>query len=91
MSLKLKIADLEYPDGVAPVSYTHLDVYKRQGKHCTSHRRDSHSFIFHTHFLNDFGNEFVYHTVTATRAVVPVSYTHLDVYKRQIQDNEHRK
>ena len=55
-----------------PVSYTHLDVYKRQDE---------------THFSRgdveqalraaDVVIERVYRT--------PVSYTHLDVYKRQIE------
>ena len=52
-----------------PVSYTHLDVYKRQlqavaFRHVALDRRNPALIVFFK------GNE-------------PVSYTHLDVYKRQ--------
>ena len=65
------------------VSYTHLDVYKRQVQHDALHLA--------------FGNIVVYrYRAVATKDVQlspliqgvvdgfrPVSYTHLDVYKRQ--------
>ena len=51
-----------------PVSYTHLDVYKRQQQCCPScHARRPHCSTWQRQ----------------TRFPVPVSYTHLDVYKRQ--------
>ena len=61
-----------------PVSYTHLDVYKRQVSDIIAH-------------LNGKGIQAVRQTVYAdTNAlidagidIVAVSYTHLDVYKRQ--------
>ena len=55
---------------VVPVSYTHLDVYKRQGIKKTDLSRD----------------EFLKHAWAWTEehgGIIPVSYTHLDVYKRQ--------
>ena len=64
-----------------PVSYTHLDVYKRQDRTCSGGFGD---------FTDDTGN-------LQGRGVCSfyksdqhlygaVSYTHLDVYKRQIPD-----
>ena len=52
------------------VSYTHLDVYKRQTPPCTQ--------SVHT--------EEERHETSARYSLIrgPVSYTHLDVYKRQI-------
>ena len=66
-----KIADMNsrYYD---PVSYTHLDVYKRQEK------KESPIGVlwgwgkpYHGKFIG---------------SIIPVSYTHLDVYKRQAQE-----
>ena len=65
------------------VSYTHLDVYKRQGS-----ARRAHDNRFAQRKANDggvginarlFGDD---GGGVADR--IPVSYTHLDVYKRQI-------
>ena len=55
--------------GDFPVSYTHLDVYKRQLLLC----------------LHDPINYIIMFLIAAGVAFAPVSYTHLDVYKRQIQ------
>ena len=57
-----------------PVSYTHLDVYKRQGLY-QQLRRLPHSF---PHIKDSPAKTPTFQT---TRS--PVSYTHLDVYKRQ--------
>ena len=64
-----------------PVSYTHLDVYKRQTHYstdrtdiddfsssCLAHIRQHH--FAHVHYAEEI-------------SIHPVSYTHLDVYKRQ--------
>ena len=74
-----------------PVSYTHLDVYKRQ---LQIPSRSLRLYLLVTTALTlctlfPFGAE---HYVTAclltgalmTAASIPVSYTHLDVYKRQM-------
>ena len=57
-----------------PVSYTHLDVYKRQGEYETA-AEDIYLDVIHRekapYWVKADGHE-------------PVSYTHLDVYKRQI-------
>ena len=62
------------PDAIAavtplPVSYTHLDVYKRQRGHCSAstspHDRSGTDWVL--------------------AGSISVSYTHLDVYKRQTQ------
>ena len=55
-----------------PVSYTHLDVYKRQIQ--------KYFMDFH-HIIRQFIDKFS--TVTCMCSYYPVSYTHLDVYKRQ--------
>ena len=57
-----------------PVSYTHLDVYKRQGI-----RRMR--FIDEIHTLVGAGA--AEGAIDAASILKPVSYTHLDVYKRQ--------
>ena len=60
---------------VCAVSYTHLDVYKRQQLHCPAiHRKQiaiHAGHFFGLHALCWYGS---------------VSYTHLDVYKRQTYD-----
>ena len=50
------------------VSYTHLDVYKRQDRN--AEKCDS--------------GEYMYIYQKEIRTLIAVSYTHLDVYKRQI-------
>ena len=56
-----------------PVSYTHLDVYKRQG--VGSGIVINGQMVYgHDGFAGELG-----HTI------IPVSYTHLDVYKRQVR------
>ena len=61
-------------DSLTPVSYTHLDVYKRQIY--------SHVNYSVTKIMNFIEKNILYYL---TRAIAsgPVSYTHLDVYKRQ--------
>ena len=84
LSLNFSSANLSYAantPSVDPVSYTHLDVYKRQGllkapskySPVSSTERAAQRA---TVVLNVMENEGV-----ITHA--PVSYTHLDVYKRQ--------
>ena len=66
-----------------PVSYTHLDVYKRQEVFLPAQVPDSE--------LDQWMESRIYPAMTAipalagliTTMVTPVSYTHLDVYKRQ--------
>ena len=53
---------------ITPVSYTHLDVYKRQSQHCAASQMP---------FSASTG------AMPAYTACAAVSYTHLDVYKRQ--------
>ena len=62
---------------VEPVSYTHLDVYKRQ--HQVRAHVDEHSFTVESCAKVIDGD------LCAPLAddLLPVSYTHLDVYKRQ--------
>ena len=63
-----------------PVSYTHLDVYKRQVKDITYVR----GFLGRMLFAGDDGAKKV-RVLSGGEKVrcMPVSYTHLDVYKRQ--------
>ena len=68
----------EYGDERISVSYTHLDVYKRQRQSFFLTRflyPSSQLFYqFHRHY------RLLYHILSCP---FPVSYTHLDVYKRQ--------
>ena len=64
-----------------PVSYTHLDVYKRQSPSCMTYSLPS---LRTSPFSLAAAME-----PQATRSLkamtsAPVSYTHLDVYKRQV-------
>ena len=65
---------------IRPVSYTHLDVYKRQGYNenkLSKYVWGCIALLLAAAYVPPaFG--FV------LPAVVPVSYTHLDVYKRQL-------
>ncbi|WP_212648487.1 hypothetical protein, partial [Enterococcus sp. 6D12_DIV0197] len=61
------------PIPTVPVSYTHLDVYKRQNIHFSF--STSGLFSWNKRKLNRFSD---------TDCYIPVSYTHLDVYKRQV-------
>ena len=63
------------PMSAGTVSYTHLDVYKRQEQEAEAKREEQARQDRYQGILDRFiseGNE-------------PVSYTHLDVYKRQDQ------
>ena len=59
---------------IIPVSYTHLDVYKRQKLETLSLAK-----------LKEFAKEQEIKGYGSMRKAEPVSYTHLDVYKRQYQ------
>ena len=67
-----------------PVSYTHLDVYKRQG-------------VDNGNGLESFKNTpndsmFVeLNSDSQIKYSYAVSYTHLDVYKRQVKDFQKRR
>ena len=68
---------------VAAVSYTHLDVYKRQGVDLEIPIDSATQNAIIDYILNerrDCEQEYIFVT-----SVGPVSYTHLDVYKRQVQ------
>ena len=70
-----------------PVSYTHLDVYKRQA---LAHPEDM------VNYPKRHGNDFYHHYKEDIKlfaemgfkvfrmSIASVSYTHLDVYKRQV-------
>ena len=60
--------------GDATVSYTHLDVYKRQ-------------IVYNKYeLLRYFTDQISHYVYLCVQVLVlkPVSYTHLDVYKRQV-------
>ena len=83
------------PHHKGPVSYTHLDVYKRQlygnarevpiSKTSFRWRNpvDSHLDVVHDVLDSGVVLEAVHRQVLAVARVLAVSYTHLDVYKRQ--------
>ena len=70
----------EEAEALMAVSYTHLDVYKRQGleKHLPGQVK---KFIA-DHNINLYTIDGV--KIGIETGMGPVSYTHLDVYKRQI-------
>ena len=65
--------------GLAPVSYTHLDVYKRQLHAGAGVRRAADD-------LHGLARAGIDHADAQAVGVGTVSYTHLDVYKRQQQE-----
>ena len=72
---------------VAPVSYTHLDVYKRQ---VFENQNNLMSETFRNvrtnlQFMLGNGKKVILVTSTVSGAV---SYTHLDVYKRQVYEGQ---
>ena len=89
-----KTLNLSQIDGKIPVSYTHLDVYKRQKFFSVDRllftRQRKHCFgkvLICKHSIQVFGKHIfgkvgLYHA-RVERICKPVSYTHLDVYKRQ--------
>ena len=70
-----------------PVSYTHLDVYKRQAEDDVAGLLAADQVAVLTHV---FGNVLVADGGLFI-ADTPVSYTHLDVYKRQHQQRIKRR
>ena len=79
---------MQAADGLVTVSYTHLDVYKRQI--FTSEMEDELSVVEPDLKLvleSENPRKMVIDQDTTTRllkALYAVSYTHLDVYKRQL-------
>ena len=80
-------------DGGAPVSYTHLDVYKRQ--HLTdidydvARQREKevrHDVMAHVYTFGKAAPKAA--GIIHLGATSAVSYTHLDVYKRQAEGDE---
>ena len=69
---------LKYLQKYRSVSYTHLDVYKRQPKYANRIIKQLKAFK-KAKKLDD-----SYDPYKAAYGSMPVSYTHLDVYKRQI-------
>ena len=72
-----------------PVSYTHLDVYKRQEEHLDVYnfkkkerKKEVQALEREKEYLTA-ENEGLTAQIAEARADIPVSYTHLDVYKRQ--------
>ena len=72
---------------VISVSYTHLDVYKRQPANRYSSRTEMTNSGTHTPMvaitMDIPSNKLPRLTAEVTPSSTPVSYTHLDVYKRQ--------
>ena len=96
-----KLTEAEYNELTAmlvPVSYTHLDVYKRQGYKDKLVKLDSNGQVDNKTAKNEpnfkninsyavngavhYANALLHHTSYTDT----VSYTHLDVYKRQQYD-----
>ena len=66
-------------DCIMPVSYTHLDVYKRQLYNTARPHRAINKKTPMQMLIPDYPNP-----LTIQPSKNPVSYTHLDVYKRQV-------
>ena len=73
----------ELSGGMRPVSYTHLDVYKRQVRYTPHTRYPAHSCLPAKTEAQFFLWKLYFKEQTCALRL-PVSYTHLDVYKRQI-------
>ena len=69
------------------VSYTHLDVYKRQdvGNDHRLGANEAPPAILSIYLGDQLGD--VLNQLISTGTATPVSYTHLDVYKRQIDES----
>ena len=75
-------AFLDHLESLTAVSYTHLDVYKRQSK----------VFEFYTEDYADTMSLAVFLISLAVSVYfAAVSYTHLDVYKRQVVETENNR
>ena len=84
MQIVLPVRNVRYPiialvTCLTTVSYTHLDVYKRQALACGPGMGVSHEALV---LLE---NACQLELPLVLDADAPVSYTHLDVYKRQIE------
>ena len=72
------------------VSYTHLDVYKRQGQDESELPKIVSPHQIHNLALEKYGRQkktkenYAIIKRFFVAITVPVSYTHLDVYKRQV-------
>ena len=66
---------------ITPVSYTHLDVYKRQLKR---YEIPASKLVLELGYSVDYEDEKEDFEPDEADTVEPVSYTHLDVYKRQL-------
>ena len=69
-----------------PVSYTHLDVYKRQDYQCVTAESDMEDLIgraMEQNFVPVIDDQEHFIGIITRRDIIAVSYTHLDVYKRQ--------
>ena len=80
-----------------PVSYTHLDVYKRQETGTSDEGKVLNIYCWNEEFKSRLTDHYPGYTevdattgtlgdVTVKWNITPVSYTHLDVYKRQAKD-----
>ena len=77
---------VQYPAGsLYAVSYTHLDVYKRQYMFCFTFNGDHRNIIGSQFFRGKSmaENNKSFNLISHQLVQIPVSYTHLDVYKRQ--------
>ena len=70
-------------ENIAPVSYTHLDVYKRQGLDCPNCSAKIEKEVGELDGVQSSVVNLMKQTLTIN--VTPVSYTHLEVYKRQLR------
>ena len=68
--------------GEGPVSYTHLDVYKRQDLHLGDAQPAEPTQLVG---VDEFGRHARHSRALVPGQVEAVSYTHLDVYKRQVE------
>ena len=66
------------------VSYTHLDVYKRQVMPDPCQIIPIPSSMLNAESLSSASGSPIIGTITQGNTIISVSYTHLDVYKRQL-------
>ena len=87
--IRKSCAQVQHRQSTMPVSYTHLDVYKRQVKTSDPVQIGSYRGYAMSVEFSAWKQEYTLllkgqMTHRATLGTDPVSYTHLDVYKRQV-------
>ena len=69
---------------LSAVSYTHLDVYKRQSLLFLSIVKSLVTVLLINYLMQLKCRKMMIYNIQENIRIIPVSYTHLDLYKRQV-------